>query len=78
MKLFTGSEYAVVYPKQTVRGGEVLLIKRWNVMVLHSFLAGYHLGCLRRIGARTASLSVTCIGVRRYGALAQTGVDRRY
>ena len=42
MELLTRLEFAVVYPQQTVRGGEVLLVEDWNVMVLHSLLAGYH------------------------------------
>jgi hypothetical protein len=38
IKLLTRLEFPVVYPQQTVRGGEVLLIEDRNVMVLHSFL----------------------------------------
>jgi hypothetical protein len=42
MKRLTCFEQAVVYPQQTVRGGEVLLIKDRDVMVLHSLVAEYH------------------------------------
>ena len=38
MQLLMCLEFPVVYPEQTVRGGEELLIEDWNVMVLHSFL----------------------------------------
>lgn len=42
MELLTSFQFAVVYPQQTVRGGEVLLIEDRDVMVLHSFVVEYH------------------------------------